>query len=350
MTLRFRRWALLSVVLSACAGVAACALDEGGTGTSDGGPDANVLDSPVDQTVDVQPDVPQLPDVTNDVMNDLNAPDASEAGDASDSSDVADVVTTCEIDASCVSAIPADAGWTLLGISTDGGACALQSGTLLADAQVAPGACACGCTTSGTPTCAAPTFAGYTDPNCATLATDGSVSNGGCVDVGDLVADAGLAVTPPAVSGVTCDASVTGNGAAVAQSFGTCTATACTDDYCGMRSKGFRLCIAHDSPVSTCPTGFPVRIDAVASADVVCNGCTCTMKNPACTGTVSNYGATACDGGAITTFAASTCSPLTSETLSISYASDTPPTPTCSASQGSGSVQTLGSTVVCCTP
>jgi hypothetical protein len=355
MKTRSRRWAVVCAVLWASFGFAACALDESGTSDGGGGPDGNP-DVVIDQTVDVRPDV--APDAPNDVVNDLNAPDAdasldadaeTDAMDASDAMDAADVVTTCDIDASCVAAIPADAGWTLLGISDDGGGCTLQSGSLLADAQAAPGACTCGCTTSGTPTCGAATFAGYTDPSCGTLVADGSVAPSACADLGDLVADAGVAVTPPDVTGVECDASVTGNQAVVAQSFATCTATKCTDDYCALAQKGFRLCIAHDPPAS-CPTGFPLRIDAVASANVVCNGCSCGVKAPACTGMITTYGQSDCDGGAITSFAASSCTSLTDETLSIQYVPDTPTTPTCSASSLGDTVQTLGAAVVCCSP
>jgi len=335
---------------SAWLGLAACALDEGGA--ADGGFDAAPIDAPVDQTQS---------DVTQDVVSDLNVPDqtvndASDAGDAADviedadASDAADAVTTCEIDASCVATIPEDAGWTLLGISTDGGSCNLQSGTLLDDASLAPDACACGCATQGTPTCGSATFVGYTDPACTMDASAGTVAPNGCADVGDLLPDAGISVSPGNVSGVTCTSSITGSQTAVAQSFATCTATTCTDNYCGLRAKGFLLCIAHDPPVTTCPTGFPVRIDAVASASASCNGCSCDVKDPACTGTVTTYDASACGGGSITSFAASACSPLTDETLSIGYVPDPPPSPTCGATSLGGSVQTLGSTVVCCAP
>ncbi len=344
----FRRWVTLCAAVSACAGFAACAIDESGTSDA-ASPDANIVDAPIDQTVDAPPDV------STDVTSDLNTNDSSDGGfdadaaDVTDASDAADVITTCEIDASCVSAIPQDAGWALLGISTDGGACALVQGSLLADAQAAPSACTCGCTTSGTPTCGAANFAAWTDPSCSTLAVDGSVTSG-CVDVGDLVPDSGVAVVPPTVTGVTCDASVTGNQSIVSQQFETCAATKCTDDYCGMKATGFRLCIAHDPPVSSCPTGFPVRIDAVASASVSCTGCTCGVKTPQCTGTVTTYDASACGGGSITSFSAAACTALTDETLSISYAPDQPPTVTCSAGSLGSTVNTLGSAVLCCVP
>ncbi len=324
---------LLAVAGLLVSGFAACALDESGT-SADSGIDVMTQDVTVDQTIDSPADV---------------VVDVQDSGPVSDASDGA---VTCVLDASCLPAFPTDAGWTVLGLSVDASACAFSSGTFLVDASIAPGACNCGCTTTGTSTCTGNVvFTGYSDPICSMPVVDGAVPTGmGCVNVGDLLPDAGVSVEPPTATGVTCDASVTGSKSVVASSLSTCEPLNCNDDFCGMKKKGYRLCIAHPSPTS-CPAQFPIEISAVATANVSCNGCTCGVTTPQCTGTVSTFAEAGCEGGAVTTMAAgAACSPLTSETFSVSYAPNAPPSIGCTAGSLGGTLSTLGDTVICCIP
>jgi len=315
-----RRRLLFAIVaaLSAAGGFVACGLDENGQ-ASDGGMDA-----------------------TSDVVNDvpLDVP--------------ADVPQACStLDASaCVPLGLPDGGWTYALVAPSDTACpagVFKARTVYAtNPTFEAGACSCGCTTSGSYSCAGTLTLSYMTGGCNKTETFDAGDEAGCFDTNQ---DPNIAISSlPSVSGtVVCDASTT-TGAAYNAGAATACTPDCTVDYCGS-TGAFHRCVVAPGASLACPSPFTVNAGPVMGSSVMasCGACGCIVGTPAaCGATIQAYKNTACD--MLLGTVSSTCTGESAQVKSIYY---TPSVPDASCSAASNALGTIGVTqpvTVCCLP
>jgi hypothetical protein len=229
-----------------------------------------------------------------------------------------------------------------------------------------PGACSCdpSCMVSGNWTCGGTIHvaASVGDASCAADTTFACAAK--CQNLSKLFAgtQVNVGATAPTLGGApTCNSNATGTGTASTTPVRVCE-PACTSDYCGMKSKGWSLCILHNGP-ATCPTGFgllpsitPGQVDVTANVSTTCDPCACTTDTPApCAATFTTFPAQNCplDASFGSYNADGTCNDNGLVSVrSIFYTPAMAPGATCTTTNptGSGTASLAAPATVCCAP
>lgn len=282
--------------------------------------------------------------------------DASLGGDGG-SSDVLEEPIGCQaVDASaCIdAAIPAN--WSLIAFSASSTSCPgdFDSKQFSDKLQLEAGACACGCTPSGSYSCSGSVQFGDNCGNCG--GGVGGCSQNGTLDAGNAAAcvpafnqpDFGIAAPPSLSAGTaSCDASVTGNQATTATAVTVC-APHCTADYCA--ASGFQRCIVSQTETQ-CPSPF-LATDTIGdpSAVTVACGCSCTAApNGSCTASVVAYSGAGCTGNT-TNVNVPGCETTGGTGMASFRYTPTVPTVGCAPVQGDAGVAFNAPLTVCCLP
>jgi hypothetical protein len=309
--------------ISFAVGFVACGLDESGV-VSDGGSDVTVSDVVPDTPLDVTPGCLTL--------------DASACVDAAIPSDFFPVAFSPSAQASCPGK-PGDYQ---------------DAQAYTTGAAYVPGSCTCGCTVSGTYSCAGALATGSHSGSCDNTATYDAGNTATCFPTTQ--SDNNLSVGPvPTKSGsVVCDASAGAMGAVTVDAATMCKPY-CTADFCGI-SAPFSRCIASTTN-TTCPGAFQDKhtIAPPGAAKAQCDPCTtCTVvSNGDCTATVTPFKNNAdCGTGALPNITANgTCQTLGGGNNALSFLyTPTVPDASCTPGAGSGTAVYSQSLTICCLP
>lgn len=312
--------------VSMAGGFFACGLDEAGQ-SSDGGSDVTVSDV----VSDVVSDKPL--DVTPGCLT----LDATACVDAAIPSDFFPVAFAPSAQAAC----PGKAG-------DYQDAQAYTTG-----AAYVPGSCTCGCTVSGSYSCAGALATGSHSGSCDNTATYDAGNAATCFPTTQ--SDNNLSVGPvPTKSGtIGCDASALTSGAVTVDAATMCKPN-CTADFCGMAAP-FARCIASTTN-TTCPGPFQNKhtIAPAGSAKAQCDPCGCSVAPSAdCTATVTPFKNNGdCGAGALPNITPNgTCQPLGGGNNALSFLY-TPivPDAACAPGPGSGTAVYSQSLTICCLP
>ena len=331
MGLPSRRLAWLGAIASLTAGAAfaACGLDENGTMP---GTDASIQDviqdRPVlDVFIETAPPPPPL--------------SCEEAGTA--------------LDASCLGeAIPA--GWQPVAWQNGAVDCPTDAGFFdvfqqATNPQIPTGACSCsGCVEQGTWSCGA-TLAG--GGACTTDKADSSASF--CTNInnhtsfGETITRFGSA----ACSGGTEN----GTQQPAADRVSLCFPNSCETDFCRLGSNGYKLCVYNQNVTDGgCPDNvFKVPTVVGGAVAMQCDPCTaCTLANPtaACTGTVTAWSNSDCQGNVLGTSSQSdACASTNSNYSSLSWDAGPTPAPLCAGGTNvtTGQIDLVNKGTICCT-
>ena len=219
--------------------------------------------------------------------------------------------------------------------------------------QAEAGACTCGCTATGSYSCAGLVHAGSQSGNCNGVTEWIEAGDTpGCYPTPKV--DPNLSVGPPPVpsGAVVCDAGVTVNQLWSATEVTACT-PACTADYCGLTT--FSRCVATTTGASCFgPFTQQRKIGPANAIAVTCSPCGCNVSPAACGATVEAFTSADCGAGTLGTIGAdASCNNLGggNNAASFRYA-PTIPTPQCAVAGegGVGSASFAQFVTVCCMP